>query len=361
MASKLPKKYFTKFKKPLVDLPNLIEFQKDSFKWFREKGLKELFEDISPIKDFTEKELELHFIDYSIGEPNYDDQYAKDHNLSYEAPLKTRFSLVNKRTKEKKEQEVFFGNIFLMTERGTFVINGVERVLISQLARSFGVYFNSVFYRGKNYFGAKIIPSRGSWIEIQTEPNGVIYARIDRKRKFLVTSLLRFFNLEKDQDIKECFKERDRGEIKFIDETIKEDPAKSQSEGIAEMYSKIRPGEPASPEAAKEFISKMFSKERYDLSLAGRHRLNRRLGLPLEGNDKNTGDYSGQNGGFGKRRACSASACESEAVYYSNEGIFFDGPAFPIYEPGKYSFGGGAFKATFRFGSGGIKQGKSRH
>jgi len=286
MASKLPKKYFTKFKKPLVDLPNLIEFQKDSFKWFREKGLKELFEDISPIKDFTEKELELHFIDYSIGEPNYDDQYAKDHNLSYEAPLKTRFSLVNKRTKEKKEQEVFFGNIFLMTERGTFVINGVERVLISQLARSFGVYFNSVFYRGKNYFGAKIIPSRGSWIEIQTEPNGVIYARIDRKRKFLVTSLLRFFNLEKDQDIKECFKERDRGEIKFIDETIKEDPAKSQSEGIAEMYSKIRPGEPASPEAAKEFISKMFSKERYDLSLAGRHRLNRRLGLPLEGIEK---------------------------------------------------------------------------
>lgn len=282
----LSKKYFTRAKKPLVDLPNLIEFQKNSYQWFFQKGLKELFDEISPIKDFTEKELELTFNGYSIGQPNYDDYYAKDHNLSYEAPLRVNVALVNKKTKEKKEQEVFFGNIFLMTLRGTFIINGVERVIVSQLARSFGVYFNAVTFRGKNYFGAKIIPSRGSWLEIQTEPSGVIYAKIDRKRKFPITSLLRFFGLIKDEDIEKAFKDIDKGEISFIKETLKEDAAKTQDESALEIYGRLRPGEPATPDVAREFISRMFSKERYDFSLSGRYRLNRRLGLSLNNIEK---------------------------------------------------------------------------
>lgn len=278
----LPKKYFSKYKKPLAELPNLVEVQTTSFRWFLEKGLKELFREFSPIKDFAEKELELHFLDYSVEKPKYDEYYAKAHNLSYEGPLKVKMRLVNKKTGETQEQEVFFGNIYLMTPRGTFIVNGVERVIVSQLSRSFGLYLNSVSFRGKNYFGAKIIPSRGAWLEIQTEPDGAIYARLDRKRKIPMTAILRALGLKATEEIKKAFADVGKGETNYIEKTLEKDSSQNDLDASVEIYRRLRPGEPATPENAREFFKKIFSKERYDLSPVGRYRLNRRLNLSLE-------------------------------------------------------------------------------
>jgi DNA-directed RNA polymerase beta subunit len=183
-------KYFSRYKKPLVNLPSLVELQKNSFAWLVEHGLGEIFKEFSPIKDYTEKKFDLEFTGFELGKPKYDEHYAKANNLSYDVPLRVTVKLYNKTTREEKEQEIFLADFPIMTQHGTFVINGVERVIVPQLARSFGVFFTSNDIKGRKYFGAKVIPVRGVWIELESEADGAIYTRIDRKRKFTVNHLL---------------------------------------------------------------------------------------------------------------------------------------------------------------------------
>ncbi|RLG18472.1 DNA-directed RNA polymerase subunit beta [Nanoarchaeota archaeon] len=263
-----------------MELPYLLRTQKESWEWFLNTGLKELFSEISPIRDFTGKELELWFLDYRFEKPKYkSDIEAKQNNDSYEAPLKVKVKLVNLKTKEEKIQEVFLTDFPLMTERGTFIVNGVERIVISQLIRSPGAFFvlsNTV--KGKNLFGAKIIPNRGSWLEFDTEPSGVITVKIDRKRKLPATVLLRAFGIEENQEIKKLFEDVDKGEIKFIDKTLSQDPCHNRSEALVEIYTHLRPGDMATPDTARELLKNMFFNfERYDLSKVGRWKMRQRI------------------------------------------------------------------------------------
>ncbi|MDP3784984.1 MAG: DNA-directed RNA polymerase subunit beta [bacterium] len=278
----MPKKYFSKYREPLAPLPYLAEVQIESYRWFIDTGIKELFKEFSPIKDYSGEDLDLEFADYVIDEPKYDEYQAKALNLSYEAGLRVKARLVNKKSGEVKEQEIFLADLPLMTPRGTFIVNGVERVVVSQLARSFGVYFTANVLRGKKYFGAKIIPSRGAWIEIETESDGAMYARIDRKRKIPLTALLKVFGLGTNEEISEKFKKVDSSDTSYIKKTIDKDTTKTPEEAYMEMYKRLRPGEPATLESAKELLDGMFSEERYDLSLVGRYKLNQRLGLPTD-------------------------------------------------------------------------------
>ncbi|MFA4890130.1 MAG: DNA-directed RNA polymerase subunit beta [Candidatus Paceibacterota bacterium] len=278
----MQKKYFSKHKESSVALPNLVAIQLDSFNWFLKMGLKEIFEEFFPILDYTEKEFVLDFLESSVGEPKYGEHYCKINNLTFDAPLKIKVKLTNKEFKYAKEQEIFISDMPAMTPRGTFIINGVERVVVPQLARSFGAYFIAEESKGEKYFGAKIIPSRGAWIEIQTESDGVIYARIDRKRKVPISSLLRVFGAESAKEIEDAFHKIDNGEISYIKKTLQKDSAKTTEEAYMEVYNRLRPGEPASFESAKEYLDAMFSPLRYDLSSVGRYRLNHRLGLSLD-------------------------------------------------------------------------------
>ncbi|MBI2609882.1 DNA-directed RNA polymerase subunit beta [Candidatus Giovannonibacteria bacterium] len=274
------KKYFSRYREPLASLPYLAEVQIESFRWFLEEGLKEIFKEFSPIKDYGGEDLELDFVDFSFDEPKYDEYQAKALNLSFEASLRSKIRLTNMKTGEVKEQEIFLADMPVMTPRGTFIVNGVERVVVSQLARSFGVYFTDNILRGRKFFGAKIIPSRGAWIEIETDLDQAIYARIDRKRKIPITSLLRIFGIDTNEKILKRFEKVDDGEVAFIKKTLDKDITKSAGDAFVEIYKRIRPGEPATVENAKELLSAMFSEERYDLSLVGRYKLNQRLGLP---------------------------------------------------------------------------------
>ena len=276
------KKYFAKYKEPFIPLPNLVEMQLNSFNWFLKEGLKELFHEFSPINDYAGKEFFLEFLDYSIDEPKYDEYYAKANNLSYEVPLKIRVRLTKKETQETKEQDVFLTDMPLMTEHGTFIVNGVERVVVAQLARSFGVYFTINVLRGRNLFGAKIIPNRGAWIEVETDFDGVMYVRIDRKRKIPVTTFLRVFGLKDSKEIEKNFSKIDNGEINYIKKTFEKDDASTVEEAYVEIYKRIRPGELATVENAKELLDDMFSPSRYDFSSVGRYKFNQRLGLPLK-------------------------------------------------------------------------------
>ncbi|MEK7599294.1 MAG: DNA-directed RNA polymerase subunit beta [Patescibacteria group bacterium] len=273
------KKYFSFYKEPLVDLPKLVSPQLDSFHWFLDKGLKEIFKEFSPVEDYTAKELSLDFVDFYLDEPKCDEYHAKTHNLSYEAPFRVRVKLTNKRTKEAKEQEIFLTDLPLMTPRGTFIVNGVERVVVSLLARSFGLYFTANALGGRKYFGAKIIPARGAWLEIATEADNVIYARIDLKRKIPITSLLRIMGLETDDEIKKVFSQADTGDESYILRTLEKDPSHSADEAYIEIYKRLRPGELATIENARELLEGLFSAERYDLSAVGRHKLNSRLSI----------------------------------------------------------------------------------
>jgi DNA-directed RNA polymerase subunit beta len=271
-------KNFSKSKISL-DPPYLLSLQKESWQRFWQKDLKELFSEISPIKDYTGKELELWFLDYKLLEPKYKtDLEAKKDNASYEAPLKIKVKLLNLKTKEIKEQEVFLADFPLMTERGTFVVNGVERVPISQLIRSPGIFFTLKKIENKNLFGAKIIPIRGSWLEFETEPSGFIGVKIDRRRRVAVTTLLKALGIEEDQKIKEIFQDVDRGEIEYIKETLSRDPTKNQREALVEIYQRLKPGEMVTPDTAKDFIFNLFFNfKRYDLSKVGRWRMWQRL------------------------------------------------------------------------------------
>jgi len=271
-------KNFTKAKVSLP-LPYLVSIQKDSWRLFWERDLKELLLEISPIKDYTGKELELWFLDYKLDEPKYKtDLEAKQNNDSFEASLRVRTKLVNLKTKEIKEQEVYFTDFPLMTERGTFILNGVERVVVSQLIRSPGAFFTGQRIGGRNNFGAKIIPNRGAWLEFETEQSGAIGVRIDRRRKIMATTLLRAFGIEKDESLKETFQDVDRGEIGYIEETLKRDTSHNQAEAFVEIYQRLRPGDLATPDTARELIENMFFNfERYDLSKVGRWRMWQRL------------------------------------------------------------------------------------
>lgn len=267
-------KNFSKTKISLP-LPYLLSLQKAEWERFWKSDLKELFAEISPIRDYTKKELELWFLDYKLDEPKYKtDQEARENNDSYEAALWAKVRLVNLKTNEIKEQEVFLTDFPLMTERGTFIVNGIERVVISQLIRSPGVFFTLQILGGKNCFGAKIIPNRGAWLEFETESSGFIGVKIDRKRKVAATTLLRAFGFEKEETIKELFATVDIGEIKYIAETLKKDPTKNQTEALVEIYQRLRPGDLAAPDTAKELIWNLFFNfERYDLSKVGRWRM----------------------------------------------------------------------------------------
>jgi len=260
-------------------LPSLIFLQQESGRQFWEEELKDLFAEISPVKDYTGKELELYFLDYKLGSPNYDSGFdAKENNDSYVAPLRVRTKLVNLKTKRSQEQEIFFGNFPLLTERGTFVLNGVERVVVSQLIRSPGVFFPLSINRGKRCFGAKIIPNRGSWLEFETEHTGVISIKIDRKRKVPATTILKALGGYSDNDILDMFVPFDLGETKYIEETLKKDLAKNQEEALLEIYQRLRSGEMVNPDAARELIFNMFFNfERYDLSKVGRYKMWSRL------------------------------------------------------------------------------------
>ena len=245
-----------------------------------EVGLKELFNDISPIEDWTGKELELRFLDFKLEEPKYSEIVSREKNITYEAPLRIRVSIKNKKTGKEDEQEVYLADFPLMTPRGTFIINGVERVVISQLIRSPGVFFTlSKSSRYKRFFGAKIIPSRGAWLEFETETSGVISVRIDRKRKIPATSILRAFGIGSDEAIQKLFSDIDNdSNTQYIVPTLVQDPATNEDEGLIEMYKRIRPGDPATIDNARQMIKNMFFNfTRYDLSRVGRHRMNSRF------------------------------------------------------------------------------------
>src|SRR3989338_2024530 len=187
----LPKKRFKNYREPRVELPDLIEPQRESFRWFVENGLKDVFKEFSPISDYSEKKFELVFKKYDLGAPKTTPEFAKENKLTYEAPLRASVVLKNKTLGGEKDQEIFMADIPVMTDQGTFVINGIERVIVPQLARSYGIFFTSSESKGRTYFGAKIIPARGAWVEIESEGDHNIFVKIDRKRKFPVTSLLR--------------------------------------------------------------------------------------------------------------------------------------------------------------------------
>ncbi|MEK7162549.1 MAG: DNA-directed RNA polymerase subunit beta [Patescibacteria group bacterium] len=288
------KKYFSNYREPLAPLPYLAEIQLESWRWFLDQGVKELFKEFSPIKDYGGEDLELEFVDYALDEPKYDEYQAKALNSSFDATLRVKARLTNKKTGEMKEQEIFLADMPLMTPRGTFIVNGVERVVVSQLARSFGVYFTANFLRGKTYFGAKIIPARGAWIELESDSDGALYARIDRKRKIPATCLLRIFGIESNEDIMKNFKKENQT-AELISKTLEKDPTKNAAEAYVELYKRLRPGEPATLESAKELLSAMFSEERYDLSLVGRYKLNQRLGYLAENAQKTLRILSGKD------------------------------------------------------------------
>jgi len=272
-------KNFSKSKIP-PPLPYLLTLQKESWQWFWSEGLKELFSEIFPIRDYAGKELELWFLDYKLDESKYKtDLEAKKNNDSFEASLRVKAKLVNLKTKEIKEQEIFLADFPLMTERGTFIVNGIERVAIAQLIRSPGAFFTLQTVRGKNCFGAKIIPNRGAWLEFETDSSGFIGVKIDRKRKVAATTLLKALTGLDNKQIKEVFRDIEKGsEIKYIEETLKRDPTQDQAEALVEIYRRLRPGDLVTADTAKELIeSVFFNFERYDLSKVGRWRMWQRL------------------------------------------------------------------------------------
>ena len=271
-----------------LQLPNLIAHQIDSFKWFVEEGLGEIFAEINPIEDYTGQKLELRFKDYRFVEPKMSETDARENNISFEAPLKATVELTNKVTGEVKEQEIYLGDFPWMTNRGTFVINGAERVVVSQLIRSAGVFFTADAAPSRNNYGAKIIPGRGAWLEFETAANGALYVKIDRRRKIPVTTLLRALQYATNAQIQDLFKDVDTGEVKYIDATLDKDPAKGTNEALIEVYRRLRPGDLATVENARELLTRMFFDfKRFDFSRVGRYKINQRLGLDVANTAEN--------------------------------------------------------------------------
>ncbi len=260
----------------VIDLPNLIEIQMESYKWFLEEGLMEAFNDISPIQDYTGN-LILEFVNYSLdGEPKYDVEECKERDVTYAVPLKVKVRFINKETGEVKEQEVFMGDFPLMTDKGTFIINGAERVIVSQLVRSPGPYYaQQIDKTGKKLFSTTVIPNRGAWLEYETDSNKIISVRIDRTRKIPFTVFVRALGYGTDQEIINLF-----GEDERLIKTLDKDNTKTQEEGLIEVYKKLRPGEPPTVESANNLINSLFfDAKRYDLAKVGRYKFNKKLGL----------------------------------------------------------------------------------
>ncbi|MET1250409.1 DNA-directed RNA polymerase subunit beta [Sporolactobacillus sp. STCC-11] len=259
--------------KEVLELPNLIEIQTASYQWFLDEGIREMFQDISPVEDFTGN-LILEFVDYSLGEPKYSVDESKSRDVTYAAPLRVKVRLINKETGEVKEQEVFMGDFPLMTESGTFIINGAERVIVSQLVRSPSVYFNDkVDKNGKKGFGATVIPNRGAWLEYETDAKDVVYVRIDRTRKVPVTVLLRSLGFSTDQEIIDLL-----GEDEYLRNTLEKDNTDSTDKALVEIYERLRPGEPPTVENAKSLLeARFFDPKRYDLANVGRYKMNKKL------------------------------------------------------------------------------------
>ena len=260
----------------VLDMPNLIEVQKDSYQWFLKEGLKEVFEDISPITDFSGN-LVLEFIDFTLdSEPKFSIEECKERDATYAAALKVKARLYNRELDELKEQEIFMGDFPLMTETGTFIINGAERVIVSQLVRSPSIYYASDFDKvGKKLLSATVIPNRGAWLEYETDSNDVFYVRVDRTRKVPVTVLIRALGIGSDAEIIDLF-----GEEPKILATLEKDVSKSYEEGLIEIYKKLRPGEPPTVESSESLLRGMFfDPKRYDLAKVGRYKFNKKLAL----------------------------------------------------------------------------------
>ncbi len=272
--------YFTQ-KNDILDLPNLVDHQNKSFQWFVEEGLGELLAEVSPIDDYTGTKLSLSFKDYHFEDPKTTETEARENNISFEAPLKATVVLTNKVTGEVKEQEIYLGDFPWMTSRGTFVINGAERVVVSQLIRSAGVFFTAEQSTTGNLYGAKVIPGRGAWLEFETASNGAIYVKIDRKRKIAVTSLLRALGMT-EAKIREALAHIDQGKVSYLDATLEKDPAKGTNEALIEVFRKLRPGDLATVDNARSLIENMFyNYKRFDFSRVGRYKLNKRLNLDV--------------------------------------------------------------------------------
>lgn len=275
--------------KEAMPLPDLLRVQKDSYAWFFKEGIKELFDEVSPITDFTKRDLELSFLDYYLDEPKFDEITSKEKNVTYEAPLRVKIKLANGKTGKESTQEIYLGDFPIMTTRGTFIINGIERVVVSQIIRSAGVFFSSEFIRGRRYYGAKIIPNRGAWLEIETDQNGVLWVKIDRKRKVAITSLLRAFGWSSDEEILKLFTDVDTNQDhNYIKATLKKDISKNEADGLIEIYKRIRPGDLATADNAKSLIFSMFFRfDRYDFGRVGRYKLNLRFNEGLKINKEN--------------------------------------------------------------------------
>ena len=257
----------------VLEVPNLIEIQQQSYQKFLDEGLREIFQDISPISDFTGN-LVLEFIDYSLGEPKYSVDESKERDVTYAAPLRVKVRLLNKETGEVKEQEVFMGDFPLMTETGTFIINGAERVIVSQLVRSPSVYYSTkVDKNGKKTYTATVIPNRGAWLELETDAKDIVYVRIDRTRKIPVTVLLRALGFGTDAEILDLL-----GHDEFIRNTLEKDNTDSTEKALIEIYERLRPGEPPTLENARSLlIARFFDPKRYDLANVGRYKINKKL------------------------------------------------------------------------------------
>ena len=259
----------------VLELPNLIEIQTASYEWFLEEGLREMFEDISPIEDFAGN-LSLEFVDYRLEEPKYPVDESKERDVTYNAPLRVKVRLINNKTGEIKEQEVFMGDFPLMTDTGTFIINGAERVIVSQLVRSPSVYYDTKIHpNGREGLTATVIPNRGAWLECDTDARDVVYVRIDRTRKMPITVLLRALGFGTDEEIIDLL-----GDNEFLRNTLEKDNTNSTKEALLEIYERLRPGEPPTEENAKNLLySRFFDPKRYDLAYVGRYKINKKLNV----------------------------------------------------------------------------------
>ena len=282
------RKQFSRAKRS-AELPDLVELQKSSYKWFLGEGLKELFAEISPVEDFTTKKYELEFGNFFFEEPVISESEARENNLTFKTPLRVKIKLKSKENGEIKEQEVFLGDFPMMTERGTFIINGVERVVVSQIVRSYGVIFVAENNKDlRRLFGAKIIPNRGAWLEIETNSKDVVTVKIDRKRKIPVSAFLKAFGYTEKQIINLLSDVNTDPEHDFIKATLEKDNTKTADEAVVEVYKKMRPGDLTNPENARAFLeTTFFTLKRYDLSPVGRYKINKRLGISAANNIKN--------------------------------------------------------------------------
>jgi DNA-directed RNA polymerase subunit beta len=269
-------------------LPNLIEHQESSWREFVDTGLGEIFAEINPIEDYTGQKLELRFKQYEFQDPKISEKEAKENNITFDAPLHATVELTNKVTGEVKEQEIYLGDYPCMTERGRCIVIGTERVVVSQLIRSAGVFFTADASNGRNYYGAKLIPGRGAWLEFETAAGGALYVKIDRRRKLPVTTLFRALGYGKTSEIKALFEDVDNGDVKYIEATLEKDTTRGANEALIETYRRLRPGDLATVDNARSMIERMFFDfKRFDYSRVGRYKINQRLGMDVANTAEN--------------------------------------------------------------------------